>query len=241
MRIPPKPLVRRGTHTLGDGATCLAVVPPPRPAAAAANDTTSTSTSAIVAAAGSFADEIALLDEDANVVATLADAHAGGTVSLAFAPGGTLLVSAGEDGTVAIWDVKTRALATRLKCEGVDADRTPDGHTVGCVAVSVDGSTAACAAGKTVHAFDLTGGGANAEATRRTFPPVKGGVVTDLRFLGSSGDGGDGDGETKAPHRLLASYYGGVCIMSTEPGQPSIELEHGVRDPFVCFSSLQIK
>lgn len=34
--------------------------------------------------------------------------------------------------------------------------RTPDGHTVSCVTCSPDGTLAACAAGKTVHLFELT-------------------------------------------------------------------------------------
>lgn len=50
--------------------------------------------------------------------------------------------------------------------------------------------------------------------SRRKFPPVSGGVIEDVRFLGDD--------------RLLVGYYGGVSIFSTEPGTSGMMLEYGV-------------
>jgi hypothetical protein len=47
------------------------------------------------------------------------------------------------------------------------------------------------------------------------FPPVTGGVIEDVRFV--------------SDQRLLAAYYGGVALFSTEPGAPGLLLEYGVR------------
>jgi hypothetical protein len=43
--------------------------------------------------------------------------------------------------------------------------------------------------------------------------------VTDIRFVG--------------PDRLLAAYYGGVVVFSTDPGRQGLALEHGVRPPMI--------
>ncbi|KIZ01805.1 hypothetical protein MNEG_6156 [Monoraphidium neglectum] len=145
-----------------------------------------------------------------NLIGKL-EGHPGGSTALAFAAGGQLLVSAGEDGCAAVWRCDGRTLKARLACEGVDADRTPDGHTVSCVAVSPDGALAACAAGKSIHLFEP--GAEDVEATRRVFPPVAGGVVNDLRFLGSG--------------QLLAAFYGGVALFGTDVGVKGLVLEHG--------------
>ncbi|KAI8469457.1 MAG: WD40-repeat-containing domain protein [Monoraphidium minutum] len=197
MRIKPKPLAPRARRALADQPTALAAAP-----------------AGGLVAAGTYSDEIEILDEDLNLIASL-EGHTGGCTALAFAAGGALLVSAGEDGCAAVWAVGGGgggALKARLPAEGVDADRTPDGHTVGCVAVSPDGSLAACAAGKTVHLFEPAA--EDIEATRRVFPPVAGGVVTDVRFAG--------------PRRLLAAHYGGVVLYGAEPGEGGLALEHGV-------------
>ena len=53
-----------------------------------------------------------------------------------------------------------RACVSSSLCGG----RTPDGHTVSCVACRPDGQLAACAAGKTVHLFEP--GAEDVEATR---------------------------------------------------------------------------
>jgi hypothetical protein len=119
MRIKPKPLAPRGLHTLADGATCLAAAP--APAGAAHGAPHGAAAPAMLVAAGGYDDEIVLLDLDLNAAARL-PGHAGGTNALAFA-GPARLVSAGEDGTAAVWDCRSHKLAARLACEGVDADR----------------------------------------------------------------------------------------------------------------------
>lgn len=47
------------------------------------------------------------------------------------------------------------------------------------------------------------------------FPPVPGGVVSDIRFI--------------ADDRILVAYYGGVTIWSADPEAPGMQLEYGVR------------
>jgi len=129
MRIPPKPLSRRGTYTLADGATCLAAAPPPTPAAASAAPDAPALTPLM--AAGGYDDAIALLDEDMHLVGSL-EGHAGGVNALRFASP-RVLVSAGEDGTAAVWCCSTRDCRARLACEGVDADRWAAGPWLGLV------------------------------------------------------------------------------------------------------------
>jgi hypothetical protein len=105
MRIQPVPLVARGTYTLAEQATCLATAP----------------VGGLIAA-GSYEEDIELLDLDMNLIGKL-EGHPGGSTALAFAAGGQLLVSAGEDGCAAVWRCDGRTLKARLACEGVDADR----------------------------------------------------------------------------------------------------------------------
>ena len=105
MRIKPRALARRGAHALADQATCLAAAP-----------------AGGLVAAGSYEDAIVLLDEDMKPLGQL-EGHPGGSTSLAFAAGGKLLVSAGEDGAAAVWCCESKTLKARLACEGVDADR----------------------------------------------------------------------------------------------------------------------
>lgn len=137
MRIKPKHLELLGSHTLADGATCLAAAP-----TAAAGDARRS-----LVAAGGYDSAIVLFDASAAAVAAAAQSgsggddsggigglavvaelagHEGGTTSLAFASP-TLLVSAGEDGTAAVWDCGeapgAAALKARLACEGVDVDK----------------------------------------------------------------------------------------------------------------------
>ena len=51
--------------------------------------------------------------------------------------------------------------------------------------------------------------------TRRVFPPVGGGVVSDVRFVSDD--------------MMVAAYYGGVVLLSTQPGRQGLALDHGVR------------
>jgi WD40 repeat protein len=62
-----------------------------------------------------------VLDGSLSVLRELAG-HAGGTNSLCFG-GSNRLVSAGEDGTAAVWDPDSGDLIARLECEGENADR----------------------------------------------------------------------------------------------------------------------
>jgi hypothetical protein len=113
MRLKPKPFAALGLHAMPDGATCLAAAPAAASAGASASP---------LVAAGCYEDEVALLEAPGLTLVASLPGHAGGTNALAFA-GPALLVSAGEDGTAALWDCGARRLRARLACEGVDADR----------------------------------------------------------------------------------------------------------------------
>jgi WD40 repeat protein len=69
---------------------------------------------------------ILLLDASLAQVGSLSG-HGGGTNSLAFgssgSSSGSSLVSAGEDGTAAVWDVQQQQLCGRLACDGNNLDK----------------------------------------------------------------------------------------------------------------------
>lgn len=192
VRIPPQHLQLQHTAELEDACTCMAL-----------------SADAQLLAAGSCEPSIAVFDLQLALLRTLSG-HDGGTNGLAFAVGGRL-VSAGEDGQLAVWDSSSGNCLARLECEGVNLDKTPDGHSVSHVRTNAAGTLAACAAGRTLHVIDVSGD--DFESNRRVFPPVTGGVIEDVKFVGNS--------------TVLVAYYGGVCVFSTEAGANGMVLEYG--------------
>mmetsp|Transcript_26712 Transcript_26712/g.67191 ORF Transcript_26712/g.67191 Transcript_26712/m.67191 type:complete len:379 (+) Transcript_26712:109-1245(+) len=158
-------------------------------------------------AASSLDDEVLLIDVADGTVKRKLEGHSGGVNSLGFLSD-ALLVSAGEDGTAALWEVESGKLVERYEVEGVDADRTPEGHTVSNVAVSVDGKAFAVSAGKAVHIISVEDTEL-VDDKRKVFPAV-GACVEDLKFLPSG--------------ELIAGYYGGVSIWSPAVGEQGLEL-----------------
>ena len=72
-------------------------------------------------AVGTAEREILILNrQTGNVIHALAG-HTGGTNSLVYAAG-TRLISAGEDGKAAIWDIEKGIQLESLEVEGLDAD-----------------------------------------------------------------------------------------------------------------------
>jgi WD40 repeat protein len=104
VRIPPQHLKLQHTAELEDACTCMALSP-----------------DAQLLAAGSCEPGIAVFDLKLALLRTLAG-HEGGTNALAFASGGRL-VSAGEDGHVAVWDSSSGNCLARLECEGTNVDK----------------------------------------------------------------------------------------------------------------------
>src|SRR5262249_3897096 len=104
--------------------------------------------------------------------------HTGKVNSLALAPGGPLLASAGQDRTVILWDMQTRKEVRRLK-----------GHQgpVGRVALSPDGKTLAWpAADEAVRLWDVATG---REKRRQALPGATAESVDSLSSLAFSPDG----------------------------------------------------
>ncbi|KAF6265937.1 WD40-repeat-containing domain protein [Scenedesmus sp. NREL 46B-D3] len=192
VRIPPQHLELQHTAQLEDACTCMAL-----------------SSDAQLLAAGSCEPDIAVFDLNLTLLRTLSG-HKGGTNGLAFAKGGRL-VSAGEDGHLAVWQSSSGSCLARLECEGTNVDKTPDGHTVSHVRTNIAGTMAACAAGRTLHVIDVSGD--DFESNRRVFPPVAAGVIEDIKFVGDD--------------TVLVAYYGGVCVFSTEAGASGMVLEYG--------------
>lgn len=152
-------------------------------------------------------DEIVVLcAADGSVKKKLAG-HAGGVNSLRYL-NDNKIVSAGEDGTAALWEVDSGNIIERFVIEGIDADRTSEGHTVGNVAVAADGKSFAVSAGKSVHIISVEDTELEAQK-RKVFPPV-GACVEDLKFLPSG--------------ELIAGYYGGVSLWSPSVGEKGVEL-----------------
>lgn len=72
-------------------------------------------------AVGTAEKDISILNRhDGSVIHTLTG-HNGGTNSLVYAAG-TRLISAGEDGKAAIWDIEKGQQLESLEVEGLDAD-----------------------------------------------------------------------------------------------------------------------
>lgn len=108
LRRPAKQLKLQHEAALDESITCLAVL--------------NTEEGAVIIAAGQAdTPTIVLFDASLTVVQELAG-HAGGTDSLAFA-GSSRLVSAGGDGTAAVWDPRSGDLLARLECEGENTDK----------------------------------------------------------------------------------------------------------------------
>lgn len=104
VRIPPQHLQLQHTAELEDACTCMAL-----------------SADAQLLAAGSCEPSIAVFDLQLALLRTLSG-HEGGTNGLAFAVGGRL-VSAGEDGQLAVWDSSSGNCLARLECEGENLDK----------------------------------------------------------------------------------------------------------------------
>ncbi|KAK9810454.1 hypothetical protein WJX72_010923 [[Myrmecia] bisecta] len=160
-------------------------------------------------AVGTVDDNVIVLDRESGQVLHTLAGHAGGTNSLAFCKGG-LLFTAGEDGKATLWNVAAGgAMFSAFDVEGTGADRTTDGHTVSHVAVSRNGRQVACAAGRTVHLFDLQAD--NLEAARQVYPDVAS-TVEDLKFTHNG--------------LLIAACYGGITYWSPDVEVPGLELPY---------------
>lgn len=75
--------------------------------------------------------------------------HLGGTNSLVFMPCRERLASAGEDGTLKIWQISSGDEEHSFICDGVDVDKNPSGWSVSNVAVDVAVRAPAAPAGRT--------------------------------------------------------------------------------------------
>lgn len=115
LRRPAKQLKLQHEAALDDTINCVAT-------AATADGQT------LVAVGQADTASIVIFDGNLTILRELAG-HVGGTNSLAFASS-SRLVSAGEDGTAAVWDPTTGDLLARLECEGENTDRY-DPATVG--------------------------------------------------------------------------------------------------------------
>lgn len=106
LRRPACDLRLQHVASIDDTITCLAV--------------TCAEGKTLVAVGQADSAVIVLLSENLEVLREL-PGHAGGTNSLAFSS--NKLVSAGEDGTAAIWDAISGEQLVRLECEGENVDR----------------------------------------------------------------------------------------------------------------------
>eukprot|EP00882_Tetradesmus_deserticola_P017726 GHRQ01019003.1.p1 GENE.GHRQ01019003.1~~GHRQ01019003.1.p1 ORF type:complete len:113 (-),score=27.80 GHRQ01019003.1:533-871(-) len=104
VRVPPPHLELQHTAELEDACTCMALSP-----------------DAQLLAAGTFKPSIGFFDLTLKLLRTLSG-HAGGTNALAFADGARL-VSAGEDGHLAVWQSSSGSCLARLECEGTNVDK----------------------------------------------------------------------------------------------------------------------
>ena len=132
--------------------------------------------------------------------------------ALAVAPDGTWLASAGDDGTVRIWDPHTG-----------QARHTLTGHTdaVTAVAVAPDGTWLASAGGDgTVRIWDPPTGQARHTLTGHTGGVTALAVAPDGTWLASAGDDGTvriWDPHTGQARHTLTGHTGGVTALAVAP------------------------
>lgn len=152
-----------------------------------------------LAAAATLDDAIVVVDTETGEEKSRLSGHVGGTNALAFLSG-SVLASAGEDGTVRLWNIGHSECVGEWKIDGVDADRTPHGACVNHISVAPGGTHFAAAAGRTMVLFAVSATPATAATvTRRDFDPLKS-TVEALRFDKKQGN-------------LLAGYNGGVTVV----------------------------
>lgn len=165
-------------------------------------------------------DEILVVDVDSGEIKFRLAGHRGGTNAVAFLSGATL-ASCGEDGRARIWNIPRGSCLVELLIEGVDADRSPFGHSVPHLAVPPGAAPAsfAVASGKTVKLFTVSGGSASfGSPVCRLFDPLPS-TVESMRF--------DSNGN------LLCSYNGGVTawnlVSRMQEEKQAMDLPYEVR------------
>jgi WD40 repeat protein len=151
-----------------------------------------------LAAAATIEEAITILDTDTGKIRFALSGHAGGTNAVEFLSG-TVLASCGEDGKVKLWNIAKQTLIKEFTIDGVDADGSSRGRSVGHLAIATGGLQFAVSSGRSVVLFSVKSAPANADnVTRRDFPPLKS-TVEGLKFDAKHGN-------------LLAAYNGGVTL-----------------------------
>ena len=151
-----------------------------------------------IAAAATIEDAITILDTETGKVKFTLPGHSGGTNVVEFLSG-TVLASCGEDGKVKLWNIAKETLIKEYTIDGVDADGSSRGRSVGHLSVATGGLRFAVASGRSVVLFTVASAPANAEnITRRDFPPLDS-TVESLKFDAKHGN-------------LLAAYNGGITL-----------------------------
>lgn len=147
-------------------------------------------------AAGTMDNEIAVIDAGSGQLKFCLSGHKGGTNCVAFL-NGAILISCGEDGTAKVWNIAHQKCVVELTIDGLDADKSPFGHTVNNLTISPCGKKFAVSSGRTVALFTILSA-VNGSVSLHDIPPLLF-TLESLRFDPKNGN-------------LLAAYNSGVTV-----------------------------
>lgn len=150
-------------------------------------------------------DEILILDTATGETKFTLAGHKGGTNKAAFVTG-VIVASCGEDGRLKIWNVAHQTCVAEVVIDGVDADRSPYGHSVNGLSLSPDGKMIVVCSGKSVIGCSIRDGPSAPKV--KVYPPLP--STVEMVRCDTNGN-------------MLASYNGGVTLWDMSRSEADLQ------------------